>query len=71
LYLIANRLRIVHKVRFVVRTDMFILTHFLFSQVGHVTCDNAKNNDTMLEEFARCYKLKTGSTFDIKRRHIR
>ena len=25
----------------------------------------------MLQEFSRCYLLKTGSTFDVKRRHIR
>ncbi|KAH9013685.1 hypothetical protein EDB84DRAFT_1444172 [Lactarius hengduanensis] len=31
---------------------------------------NAKNNDTMLQEFARCYELKTGSSFDVERRHI-
>lgn|SRR6266702_3309053 len=40
-------------------------------QVGHITCDNTKNNTTMIQEFARCYNLKTGSTFDIKSRYIR
>jgi hypothetical protein len=45
------------------------LTNLL--QVGHITCDNAKNNDTMLEEFRRCYEAKTGDQFDTKRRQIR
>ena len=36
-----------------------------------VTCDNASNNGTMLQEFAHCYKLKTGASFDVKRRQIR
>jgi hypothetical protein len=34
-------------------------------------CDNVKNNDTMLDEFAWCYQLKTGTCFDVKHRHIR
>ncbi len=40
-------------------------------QVGHITCDNASNNTTMLEEFARCHDLKTKSSFDFHCRHIR
>jgi hypothetical protein len=36
----------------------------IVSKVGHVTCDNAKNNTTMLQEFAHCYEAKTGSSFD-------
>jgi len=43
----------------------------IIPKVGHITCDNAKNNDTMLQEFARCYEIKMGSAFDVKRRHIR
>lgn len=39
-------------------------------KVGHITCDNAKNSMEMIQEFARCYDLKTGSTFDTKRRYI-
>jgi hypothetical protein len=43
----------------------------IVTKVGHVTCDNAKNNDTMMEEFVRCYRVKMGDTFDVKRRQIR
>ncbi|PPQ83822.1 hypothetical protein CVT24_012453 [Panaeolus cyanescens] len=39
--------------------------------VGHITCDNASNNDTMLKEFARCYKIKTGKLYDVEERQIR
>lgn len=43
----------------------------IVTKVGHVTCDNAKNNDTMLEEFTHCYQAKMGGTFDVKRQQIR
>ena len=68
LYKVCNHLWIVAKVS----TDSMrqILTNQSL-QVGHITCDNARNNDTMLEEFAHCYQAKTVSKFDIKRRQIR
>ena len=69
LYKVCNRLRIVAKVRTDSVERESLLANLL--QVGHITCDNAKNNDTMLEEFARCYQAKTGRRFDIKRRQIR
>ena len=28
-------------------------------KIGHITCDNAANNGTMIAEFACCYKSKT------------
>ena len=68
LYMILNRLHIVHKVSL---PFCFCLLILLYLQVGHVTCDNAKNNTTMLQEFAQCYPLKTGTSFDVKRRQIR
>ncbi|PPQ83391.1 hypothetical protein CVT24_006497, partial [Panaeolus cyanescens] len=40
-------------------------------KIGHITCDNASNNDTMLAEFARCYRLKTGKRYNVSERHIR
>ncbi|PPQ87326.1 hypothetical protein CVT26_004408, partial [Gymnopilus dilepis] len=40
-------------------------------KIGHITCDNASNNDTMLDEFANCYRFKTGKIFDVAKRHIR
>jgi hypothetical protein len=33
-------------------------------QIGHVTCDNASNNNTMLEEFAKQIKMRTGKSFN-------
>ena len=39
--------------------------------MGHITCDNVKNNDTMLEEFAHCYQVKMGCEFKTKRQQIR
>jgi hypothetical protein len=34
--------------------------------VGHITCDNAANNGTMLDKFASCYERKTGKVFDVE-----
>ena len=70
LFKVISRLDIVHKVR-TLPFYYYRLAHLFLTQVGHVTCDNAKNNTTMLQEFAECYKLKTGETFDVKRRQIR
>ena len=68
LYKVCNHLWFVAKVS----TDSMrqILTNQSL-QVGHITCDNARNNDTMLEEFVCCYQAKAGSKFDIKCRQIR
>jgi hypothetical protein len=41
------------------------------SKIGHITCNNASNNNTMMKEFARCYKGQTGQNYDVKKRHIR
>ncbi|KAJ7247480.1 hypothetical protein C8J57DRAFT_1240809 [Mycena rebaudengoi] len=38
--------------------------------IGHVTSDNAKNNGTMLLEFARLIKLVTKRVWDPVERHI-
>ena len=40
-------------------------------QIGHVTCDNATNNNTMMNEFAKQYKGQVGKVFDVKGGHIR
>ena len=68
LYKVCNHLWILAKVS----TDSMrqILTNQSL-QVGHITCDNARNNDTMLKEFTCCYQAKTGSKFDIKPWQIR
>jgi hypothetical protein len=72
LFTILNRLRVVHKVRVsLIQIPNTSRLHSLLSQIGHVTCDNTKNNDTMLDKFAHCYELKTGTSFDVKCQHIR
>ena len=68
LFLVCNRLNVVRKVSAISCITRY---HLTLMQVGHITCDNASNNTTMLQEFARCYYLKTGSTFDVDCRHIR
>ena len=40
-------------------------------QIGHITCDNASNNNTMIDEFAIHYHREVGEVFDVKRGHIR
>lgn len=50
LYKIVDRVGIAHKVSFVV-VQSYLLTVHVF-KIGHITCDNASNNDTMLYELA-------------------
>ncbi|KAH9962364.1 hypothetical protein BC827DRAFT_215216 [Russula dissimulans] len=40
-------------------------------KIGHVTCDNASNNNTMLPEFAKHIHVYTGWTFNPKTDRIR
>ena len=40
-------------------------------QIGHVTCDNATNNNTMMNEFAKQYERQVEKVFDVKGGHIR
>ena len=69
LYTICQRLNIVSKVTWISSSTVFIF--LIIFQIGHITCDNASNNETMLQEFAWCYHFKTGVKFDIKHWHIR
>ncbi|THH18798.1 hypothetical protein EUX98_g8896 [Antrodiella citrinella] len=39
-------------------------------KVGHITCDNASNNKTMLREFAKHIFTKTGKAYDVKSRQV-
>ena len=72
LYKICNRLQIVQKVGALpVPLLHAIFLHVFRYKVGHVTCDNAKNNDTMMKEFVRCYRINIGDDFDVKHRQIR
>ena len=41
------------------------------TKVGHVTCDNASNNRTMMKEFAARLKVTTGKKYDWKKRKIK
>jgi hypothetical protein len=40
-------------------------------QIGHPTCDNASNNNTMMTEFAMQYEREVGKAFNVKSGHIR
>jgi len=40
-------------------------------KVGHVTCDNASNNSTMMKEFTARLKIITGKKYFWKRRKIK
>ena len=68
LYKICHRLNIIHKVSFQCEHKR---RNSCYIQIGHITCDNASNNNTMMQEFARCYRMNTGKVFDVKKRHIR
>ena len=37
---------------------------FMHLQIGYMTCDNASNNDTMMEWFAKYIEKKMGVLFD-------
>jgi hypothetical protein len=41
------------------------------TKVGHVTCDNASNNTTMMKEFAARLKNATGKKYTWKKRKIK
>ena len=38
--------------------------HNRFLKIGHVTCNNASNNDMMLKEFSKCLKITTGTQYN-------
>jgi len=71
LYKVVKRLGIEKKVRYDA-IDIFF-THNLFAhpQIGHVTCDNASNNITMMKEFAARLKKATGLAYNWKQRKIK
>jgi hypothetical protein len=56
--------------RFVI-TLCFNEIQLIMLQIGHVTCDNATNNNTMMNEFAKQYEGQVGKVFDVKGGHIR
>ncbi|KAN0094364.1 Ribonuclease H-like domain containing protein [Tylopilus felleus] len=48
-------------------TAHLAITH----KIGHVTCDNASNMDTMMSEFAKHIELTTGKLYDGQQRRVR
>jgi hypothetical protein len=40
-------------------------------KVGHITCDNASNNSTMMKELAARLNTSTGKTYHWKKRKIK
>ena len=40
-------------------------------QAGHITCDNASNNSTMMQEVAIRLKAATGKKYEWRRRKIK
>ena len=50
---------------------MWKATEYNPSKIGHITCDNASNNSTMMREWAFRYRQKTRYAFDIKQCHMR
>lgn len=51
--------------------SLISLVHPLAWQVGHVTCDNASNNVTMMKELAVRLNTTTGKVYDGKVRKIK
>jgi len=73
LFKIVKRLGIEHKVS-ALSLSVFTLSisHCNYAvKVGHVTCDNASNNSTMLKEFAARLKSITGKPYNWKNRKIK
>lgn len=52
---------------------LYTISHLTFwiVQIGHVMCDNAKNNRTMLQEFANQVKKATGRNYPWQKCHIK
>ena len=40
-------------------------------KVGHITCNNASNNPTMMKEFAARLKTATGKEYNWRKRKIK
>jgi hypothetical protein len=70
LFKVAQRISITEKVMLPSRLGAPLPSH-VWSKIGHVTCDNARNNGTMLKEMAARLKVTTGKSFDWKQRRIK
>jgi hypothetical protein len=71
LFKIVDRLGISHRVRallyYSVSDDMLNFN----VKIGHVTCDNATNNNTMMEFFAKYVEKRTNKPFPYEDHRIR
>lgn len=68
LYQVVKRLRVAHKVR---RIVVHVLVAKYDLQIGHVTCDNASNMDTMMMEFGSQVEQGTGKKYNGRKRRVR
>jgi hypothetical protein len=70
LFKIIERVRIEHKASVFYTVNM--PHHLSFAaKVGHITCDNASNNSTMMRELAARLKISTGKTYPWTKRKVK
>lgn len=69
LFKIVDRVGISHKVR--ARNSPHFIGLTVLCQVGHISCDNATNNGTMLQEFADRMRTATKKKFNWRKRRIK
>jgi hypothetical protein len=48
-----------------------LILSYTESQIGHITADNASNNDTLMELFAKYIEKRTKKSFPYEDRRIR
>jgi hypothetical protein len=70
LFKIVDRLGISDRVKWYAPTIAISLS-YTASQIGHITADNASNNDTMMEFFAKYIEKRTNTSFPYEDRRIR
>jgi hypothetical protein len=70
LFKIIERVGIEHKVS--VFYTVNIPLHLPFAEkVGHITCDNASNNSTMMRELAARLKISTGKKYHWRKQKVK
>ena len=68
LYQVVKRLGVAHKVGHVVVCGLVSKSDL---QIGHVTCNNAMNMDSMMMEFGLQVKQGTGMKYHGRKRQVR
>ena len=71
LFKVTERLGISHKVGSETFSTLCVVTDCVCTQIGYISCDNAKNNGTMMTNFAGRYTKLTGLKYDPTERRIR